>query len=92
MPLAKRMMSPFAVSRSRLFPTALTSPYDVKSEGKKMLPLPLALIAVKILSSILAIALHLSQNYKLFATIPRLVYNMRHQLTLLAEMLYAKWT
>ena len=73
MPLAKRIISPFAVSRSRLFPTALPSPYDVKSEGKKMLPLPLALIAVKILSSILAITLRLSQKYKLFATIPRLV-------------------
>jgi len=35
MPLAKRMMSPFAVSRSRLFPTALTSPYDVKIGRKE---------------------------------------------------------
>ena len=47
-PLAKRTISPFAVSRSRLLPTALTSPYDVKSEGKKILPLPLSLIAAKI--------------------------------------------
>ena len=57
-------MSPFAVSRSRLLPTALTSTYAVKSEGKKMLPLPLALSVVKIFSSILAITLHLSHNYK----------------------------
>ena len=66
------MISPFAVSRSRLLPIAFTSPYDVKSEGKKMLPLPLALIAVKIFSSMLAITFCLSQNYKLFATTPRL--------------------
>jgi len=30
------MISPFAVSRSRLLPIAFTSPYDVKSEGKKI--------------------------------------------------------
>ncbi len=85
-PLARRKMSPFAVSRSRLLPTAFTPPYDVKSEGKKILPLPLFLIAVKILSSILAITLHLSQNYKLFATSLEFVQNMRLYLAVLAGM------